>query len=130
LDEYANWVKEQESTPETGSEQISSATQKDRPASKKQNRQADAKRRQLLKPHLDSVRQTESQIEKLKTELNQLDLQLADESLYTDPERVKDIQQWTRRQMQIRTEIGDLEWQWLEASEKLEHAQLALENGE
>jgi len=128
LDEYANWVKEQELLATDKLDKSSSATQKDRPSSKKQNRQADAKRRQLLKPHLDSVRQTETQMEKLKTELAQLDLQLADESLYSDPGRVDDIQKWTRRQTEIRTQVSELEWQWLEASEKLEQAQLALES--
>jgi hypothetical protein len=83
----------------------------------------------MLKPHLDSVRQTESQMEKLKIELNQLDVQLSDETLYADPGRVQDIQQWTRRQNEIRVQIADLEWQWLEASEQLEQAQLALEAG-
>ncbi len=128
LDEYANWVKEQELLATDKLDKSSSATQKDRPSSKKQNRQTDAKRRQLLKPHLDSVRQTETQMEKLKTELAQLDLQLADESLYSDPGRVDDIQKWTRRQTEIRTQVSELEWQWLEASEKLEQAQLALES--
>ncbi len=130
LDEYSNWLREQEAASDEQSEKTSSAAQNTRPASKKQSRQADAKRRQLLKPHLDRVRQTENHMEKLKSELNQLDLQLTDEALYSDPGRVQDIQQWSRRQTEIRTLISDLEWQWLEASELLEKATETLENNE
>ncbi len=130
LDEYSSWLKEHETAAAEKPEKAASSSKQDRPSSKKQNRQADAQRRLMLKPHLDSVRKIESQLEKLKTELNQLDLQLSDETLYSDPERVQDIQQWTRRQTEIRTQIADLEWQWLEASEKLENAQKALENSE
>jgi len=129
LDEYANWLKEQETSADEESEKVSPSSQQDRPSSRKKNRQADAKRRLLLKPHLDSVRKTELQMEKLKIELNQLDAQLSDETLYSEPDRVQDIQQWTRRQTEIRVQISDLEWRWLEASEKLEQAQLALEPG-
>ena len=130
LDEYPNWMKEQKASMQDSLAEDSSKPEKARPGNKKQSRQADAKRRQLLKPHLDSVRNTENQMEKLKTELSQLDTQLADEDLYSDPGRVQDIQQWTRRQTEIRGQIADLEWQWLEASEALEQAQSALESTE
>jgi ATP-binding cassette subfamily F protein 3 len=130
LDEYPNWLKEQEAEAEGDQDNSSSKAAKPRVANKKHNRQADAKRRQLLKPHLDKVRQTEKQMEKLKIELNQLDEQLADEGLYSDPGKVQDIQNWTRRQTEIRTQISDLEWQWLEASEQLEKAQSELESND
>jgi ATP-binding cassette subfamily F protein 3 len=130
LDDYPVWLKEQEALASETSEEKSVTQAPARVASKKQNRQADARRRQLLKPHLDSVRQAEKSMEKLKLELQQLDTQMADEALYTDPERVEDIQLWTRRQAEIRSLIGDLEWQWLEASELLEKASQSLENTE
>ena len=130
LDDYPVWLKEQEALASETSEEKAVTQPNARVASKKQNRQADAKRRQLLKPHLDSVRQAEKGLEKLKLELQQLDTQMADEALYTDPERVEDIQLWTRRQAEIRSLIGDLEWQWLEASESLEKASQPLENSD
>jgi ATP-binding cassette subfamily F protein 3 len=128
LDEYPNWLKDQEAADDEVP-QNQSRTGKIASSSRKQNRQAEAKRRQLLKPHLDRVRQTERQMDKYKGELTQLDEQLSDESLYADPGRVDDIRQWSHRQSELRTLIADLEWQWLEASEALEHANIEIENG-
>jgi hypothetical protein len=84
----------------------------------------------MLKPHLDRVRQTERQMDQFKSELTQLDEQLSDENLYSDPGRVDDIRQWTHQQSELRTLIADLEWQWLEASEALENASGEIENNE
>ncbi len=130
LDDYPVWLKEQEASADEIAQAASPAAKIERSSSKKQNRQADAKRRQLLKPHLDSVRQIEQQMDKSKAELIQLDEKLSDEDLYADPERVLDIREWGQRQTELRTLIADLEWQWLESSEQLEEAQLALESGE
>ena len=130
LDDYPVWLKEQEACADEIAQAASSAVKIDRSSSKKQNRQADAKRRQLLEPHLDSVRQIEQRMDKSKAELIQLDEKLSDEDLYSDPERVQDIREWGQRQTELRTLIADLEWQWLESSEKLEEAQLALESDE
>jgi ATP-binding cassette subfamily F protein 3 len=130
LDDYPVWLKEQEAGAVEIAQAASPAVKIERSSSKKKNRQADAKRRQLLKPHLDSVRQIEQQMNKSKAELILLDEKLSDEDLYSDPERVQDIREWGQRQTELRTLIADLEWQWLESSEQLEEAQLALESGE
>jgi len=130
LDEYPNWLKNQETVPGDVPDRQVQTGKSTASSSRKQNRQAEAKRRQTLKPHLDRVRQTERQMDQLKTELTQLDEQLTDETLYSDPGRIDEIRQWTRRQTELRTLIADLEWQWLEASEALEDATGEIENNE
>ena len=127
LDEYPNWLKEQELPPDEVSDKYRSIEKLPRTSSKKASRQAEAKRRQLLKPHLDAVRQIETKMETLKIKLRQLDERLSDEKLYSNPERVQEIRDWTQDQADLRTDIADLEWQWLEVSEKAEQAALVLD---
>jgi len=66
LDEYPNWLKAQEMP--TG-ETPSPVLQATRSASKKQNRQDEARRRQQLKPHRDVVRKIEKQINQQRDKL-------------------------------------------------------------
>jgi len=120
IDDYPNWLKSQdasvaaEPTPEA---------QKARPASKKLNRQAEAKRRQILKPHSDKVRQIEQAMEKCRKGLQGLESSLHDESLYTDAARKEEMTQLLQKQAELKASLETLEWEWLEASESLEKAE-------
>ena len=123
LDEYQNWLKEQDAATDSKN---SSGPQVSATSSKKQNRQDEAKRRQLLKPHMDAVRKIDKQMSLHRTDLAGIEQTLMDESLYTDAGRKEEMTQLLLRQADLKSSLETLEWEWLEASEKLEKAESEL----
>jgi ATP-binding cassette subfamily F protein 3 len=119
LDEYSNWLKAQD---EVADDAASPALQVTRTSSKKQNRQDEARRRQQLKPHRDVVRNIETQMNKYRDNLAGLEDSLHDESLYTDADRKEEMTRLLQQQAEWKSSLETLEWEWLEASEKLEQA--------
>jgi ATP-binding cassette subfamily F protein 3 len=124
LDEYPNWLKNQNEAPADESSPTPKLQQST--SSKKQNRQQEARRRQQLKPHMDAVRNIEKQMNRQRQELNGLERGLQDESLYTDTDRKDEMTTLLQRQAGLKSSLENLEWEWLEASEKLEKADKAL----
>jgi ATP-binding cassette subfamily F protein 3 len=123
LDEYPAWLKEQQIRE--GQLDISGAENRDasKQPSKKQLRQREAQRRQRLKPLLDEIRKIEEQLAASRTELEALQTTLADESIYTDPERKTELTGLIKEQTSLKSSIDTLEWSWMEASEALEIAE-------
>jgi ATP-binding cassette subfamily F protein 3 len=119
LDDYTNWLKDQDSA---ASDEVSPTPQALPVSNKKQNRQDEARRRQLLKPHQDIVRNTERQMNRYRSDLEMLEDSLHDESLYTDVARKAEMTTLLQRQAELKSALERLEWEWLEASEKLEQA--------
>jgi len=62
----------------------------------------------------------EKELATSRVRLTELEARLADESIYTDPSRKDDLTQLVQDQAAAKATIGALEWEWLEASEKLE----------
>ncbi len=123
LDEYPNWLKAQE---EDIGDETSSRPQSTRAPSKKQNRQNEARRRQLLKPHMDKVRKIDKQMTQHRTDLAKLEQTLVDETLYTDENRKEEMTGLLQQQAGLKSSLESLEWDWLEASERLEQAEKEL----
>ena len=119
IDDYPNWLKSQDTPVAT---EATSEIQKAQPASKKLNRQAEAKRRQMLKPHSDKVRKIEQAMEQHRKDLQGLESSLHDESLYTDSDRKTEMTQLLQKQAELKSGLETLEWEWLDASESLEVA--------
>jgi len=122
LDEYPAWLKQHQASE---NEQDQSDCQQDvavKSVNKKQLRQQEAQRRQRLKPLLDKVRSIEKQMSSTREHLDSMDRQLADEGIYTDPDRKAELTQLVRDQADRKSELETLEWNWLEASEELEQA--------
>ncbi|MEL7187721.1 MAG: ATP-binding cassette domain-containing protein [Pseudomonadota bacterium] len=120
LDDYPAWLREQEENAEQAT-----AKWQDEPAksvNKKQLRQEQAKQRERLKPLQNKVRKIEKSMAEQRAVLAKLEEQLADETLYADPERSEEVSQLAREQSEARVAIESLEWEWLEASEELEKA--------
>jgi ATP-binding cassette subfamily F protein 3 len=120
LDDYPNWLREQEEKSEQAA-----ARWQDGPAksvNKKQQRQQQAQRRRRLKPLYDKVRDVEKELAANRRRLTEFETRLADESIYADPSRKDELTQLVRDQAAARTKSEALEWEWLEASEKLEQA--------
>ena len=123
IDEYPNWLRDQEDAPDDGSAGEARTTPV---SSKKQNRQDEARRRQRLKPHTDAVRKIDKEMNRQRTQLSGLEQRLADESLYTDADRKDEMTTLLKKQADLRSSLESLEWEWLDASEKLELAEKEL----
>jgi ATP-binding cassette subfamily F protein 3 len=123
LDEYPAWLKEQQIRE--GQLDVSGTDNADasKQPSKKQLRQREAQRRQRLKPLLDKVRKIEEQLAARRNDLEALETTLADESIYTDPERKTELTGLIKEQTSLKSAIDALEWSWMEASEALEIAE-------
>ena len=75
-----------------------------------------------MKPLRDKVRDVEKELATKRARLNDLDRRLTDESIYTDPSRKDELTRLVQEQGATRSAIESLEWEWLEASERLEQA--------
>ena len=121
LDEYPAWLKEQELAAGQAFVQKQDAPAKQ--LNKKQQRQEQALRRQRLKPMYDKVRDIEKNLASSRAALEKLVERLADESIYSDPGRKDELTKLVQDQTDTKSDIEKLEWNWLDASEKLEKAQ-------
>jgi len=122
IDDYPAWLKEQQ---ERESEVLSVNTEGKTPkrqANRKQQRQQEAQRRQRLKPLLDKVRKIEQQLESLRVELENVESTLADETIYSDPQRKLELSDLVKNQGELKSSVSTLEWDWMEASEAVETA--------
>jgi len=122
LDEYPAWLKERE-LGQNQKRDDAQAGDSTRPVNKKQQRQQQAQRRERLKPLYDKIRDIEKQLTSNRARLETLNSQLADESIYVDPERKDEFPQLVQEQANVTAEIESLEWSWLEISETLEAAE-------
>ena len=126
LDDYPNWLKDRDLLPgdDAGTESVKPAAT--RAGSKKKNRQQEARKRQQLKPFSDKTRRVEKQMTTHRQELEVVENQLHDETLYTDESRKTEMTELMQKQAELKESLAALEWDWLEASEELEKAENAL----
>jgi len=120
LDDYPAWLREQEEASVQ-----TAAKWQDEPAKKtnrKQRRQEQAQERQRLKPLRDKVRSVEQELAAHRDRQADLEALLSDESIYSDAGRKNELTQLIQDQAATKSAIESLEWEWLEASEKLEQA--------
>jgi ATP-binding cassette subfamily F protein 3 len=117
IDDYPTWLKEQDEKAEQAEAKWQEEPAK--PVNKKQQRQAEAQRRQRLKPFYDRVRDVEKNLNTSRATLVEFDERLADEAIYSDPERKGELTQLVKDQAGVKATIDSLEWDWLEASEEL-----------
>ncbi len=120
LDDYPAWLKEREEKLEQDAARCKQAPAKT--VNRKQQRQEQARRRQRLKPLGDRVRSVEEKLAEARSRLSELELRLADESMYVDASRKDELTQLVRDQAAAKTAVESLESEWLEASEALEQA--------
>ena len=99
------------------------ARQAEKKPGRKAQRQAQAARRQSLKPFSDRVRDIEKRLAARRMELEMLERKLADGALYTDPSRKEELTGLIREQAGLKSDLEALELEWLEASEALERAE-------
>ena len=122
LDDYAGWLAGTASTaratPDSGAGHAGATTAEDR----KQRKRDEAGQRARLAPLRKAVQDSERQLEQLARQIAALDVQLADESLYSDANKKK-LLDITAQRAQLARDTEATELAWLQASEALELAQ-------
>ncbi len=118
LDDYPAWLREQEEK----SAQAAARWQEEPTKNRKKRRQEQAQERQRLKPLRDRVRSVEKELAANRARLAELEARLSDESLYAETGRKDELTQLIQQQAATKSAIESLEWEWLEASERLEQA--------
>jgi ATP-binding cassette subfamily F protein 3 len=118
LDDYAKWLNSRDlngsSKPSTKNGERNSSKN-----SAKDQRRASADVRAQLKPLQDSVRKLEAKMAKLQKELAAIEQQLADPAIY-ETARGTDLATATRRQGELKKQLGGSEEEWLEATEQIQ----------
>ena len=124
IDDYAAWLAEREQAVDSN---VSAAAEPapTSAASRKQQRQADAERRQRLKPLSDRVRSIDKAMDPLRQRLQRLENTLASTDIYSNAARKDELTGLLREQAGIKSGLDELEAEWLDASEALEQANRA-----
>ena len=112
LDDYASWLARSGKPREVAEPAVA-------PPSRQEQRRLDAEARNRLTPLRNEQRRIESQLEKLGTERQKLEAEMADPATYTTkpPEEGRRL---TLRHAEVVQEVTTLEERWLEVMSELE----------
>ena len=117
LEDYRSWLSQQaKSATATLTEEKSSDG-----LNKKQLRQNAAEKRRQLKPLQNKLKKLEQQMEELSFSKESLEQQLADNNIYNENNKDK-LKKLLEEQGQVDNNLRQVELDWLELSEELEHA--------
>ena len=126
LDDYARWLSEHRRGNETQKPATDATNnQPTKPnIDKRQLRQQEAARRQQLKPYLDRVKKSETLLNTLQQQQQEIEQTLADSTLYEadNKDRLKEI---LTQQTTLKQQLQQTEEDWMDASEALELAENA-----
>jgi len=119
LDDYRQWLKEQNKQQASNNDSASKETNQD---SRKQQRQSAAEQRKLTQPLRNKIKKCETQMDTLSKDKEKIEQQLADNALYNDENKQK-LKDLLEQQASISKTLAEVEEQWMEASEELEALQ-------
>ncbi len=115
LDDYAQWLAEQ--NIESSSKEAASGEHTRH--SRKAKRKEDAEKRKALQPKRNQLKKLEQRLEKLHTQEAKLNEQLADSGLYEASEKER-LVQLTAEHNTIKQVLDEVEEAWMTLSEELE----------
>lgn len=121
LDDYRQWINNKDKN--TVAESTTSKTSAN---NKKEDRRQAAAARQKLQPLRNSVKKAEQTMAQLQVKLSELELKLADNSLYEDKAK-EQLKALLQEQAKYKSDLEQAELDWFEASEQLEAAEAAEE---
>ncbi len=116
LEDYQRWLFESEPDSESENMQPDSAAQSR--VDKKQQRQAAAALRESLKPYTQAIKKLEDKMDAVRKKLQQVEKELSDPQLYS--EKSERLGSLLKEQGNLKTEMENLEEEWLLKSEELE----------
>ena len=117
LDDYYRWTQEDKKKSDSSSDIEDPA--KANSLDKKALRQQAAARRQKLQPLTKKIRQLEQSLEPILQELQNIEAQMGDTSLYEESNKDQ-LQALMLKQGQLQVHADEIEEQWMLASEELE----------
>ncbi len=120
LDDYARWLSSGAGAAPAPSRTAGTAT----PAAPVAAQPSAAERRERLKPLRDAVKKLDTRMARLQKRLGEIDTALLDPGLY-EAARHTEAAHLHREQSELKTELAELEEQWLTASEEIEALQTA-----
>lgn len=112
LDEYEKWLLEYRKQQFHGSNSDTKVS-----ISKKEQRQQNAKQRELRKPLLQKIKTLEEQLKKLEKSMAVVEMTLADTTLYEEQNKEK-LQKELQKQADFKKQIEQVEEEWLKACEE------------
>ena len=123
LKEYEKWLGKQESASHklegrTATTQAGTTSHK---LDKKHLRQEAAAKREREAPLRKREKQLELKIDDLNSELQSLETQLSDSTLYDDSNK-KQLKDLLQRQGELKTQLADIEEAWMEVLEQLQQS--------
>lgn len=89
---------------------------------RKEQKRLDAERRARLAPMRKELKKLETRMEKLQNTLEECENQLGDTALY-EAERKTDLQKILQQQGDAKSELEEVEMEWMELSEEMEAAE-------
>jgi ATP-binding cassette subfamily F protein 3 len=114
LNEYEKWLFEFRRQTENRGTKTAKPD-----VSRKEQRQLDAKERELRRPLVAQIKKLEEQLAKLEKESLTIETKLEDQSLYEDANKEL-LQKCLEDQVNIKVKLKSIEQEWLQACEKLE----------
>ncbi len=127
LNDYQRWLKENlgrnDNNTETEEEKTELQPHLSTKIDKKAQRQKEAAHREKIKPLTNTIKKLERELSQQQKELDEVEQQLTNTDLYEDANK-KQLQALLFSQGQLRSQIDDIEEQWLTAQEALEEYQV------
>lgn len=116
LNDYERWLSDYRKRDEAN---FTTPSSKPSNASRKTQRQEDAKQRELRRPLMQDVKKLADELARLEKQLLPLETQLADAELYEEKNKAQ-LQALLGQQTSLQQKIKSVEEAWLSACEKLD----------
>ncbi|WP_017444321.1 ATP-binding cassette domain-containing protein [Gayadomonas joobiniege] len=120
LDDYENWLKEQQKVNPSESE--NKAVKEHSAQNRKEQKRQQAEQRKKLRPLKQKAEKLMQQLETEQTKMEQIELLLADTNLYTDENKTQ-LTDLIQQQAGLKNRIETLENDWMEAEEAIQQAE-------
>ena len=120
LDDYPGWLSEHNSnTPSSTDRPVNTSLKSSHSIANKQRKRMEAEQRQKTAPLRKKISELEDTMETLAKKISAIDLQLADNDIYSDSNKQK-LQRLLLEKADLEKGHENAETQWLEFSEELE----------
>ena len=121
LSSYEQWIQSKPANDPSAKDQGDAGKTVSSSENKKNRRQQEAEKRKRLQPIKNKVKKLEKELEKRQQQLATIEDQLSDASFYQDESRKEELQALIIQQGELKTQLEEIEEQWLEAQSELEH---------
>jgi ATP-binding cassette subfamily F protein 3 len=120
LDDYPGWLSEHNSnSPSSTDRPVNTSLKSSHSGANKQRKRMEAEQRQKTAPLRKKISELEDTMETLAKKISAIDLQLADNDIYSDSNKQK-LQHLLLEKADLEKSHENAETQWLEFSEELE----------